>query len=151
MRRILIVFASLAAMLGLAAAALAASPHFVTGPTATQGTNSVTVTGKVAGLGNVTEATFTLSGSASATYGCFNKGGNHPSATNKEGPTDVSATGTFPVRNGSTTASLTIFLPASTLSCPSGQHTELMSGEITGLTFSGAGIGTVAVEGDFIF
>src|SRR5207247_7475507 len=51
MRRILIVLASLAAMLGLAAVALADSPHFTKGPTVTQGATSLTVTATVPGLG----------------------------------------------------------------------------------------------------
>ena len=135
---------------GIAAVAWASSAHFVKGPTVTQGTNSITVTAKVAGLGNVATADFSLSGQATAVYGCFNKGGNHPSASNKEGPTAISSSGTFPVRNGSASPSLTLSLPASTLDCPGGQHTELMSGSITGVTFSGAGLQSQSL-GDYFF
>ena len=52
----------------------------------------------------------------------------------------MSATGTFPVRNGQTTGSLTISLPASTLECPPGQHVELISGSISNITLSGEGL-----------
>jgi len=148
MRRLLVLLV-VAIAGGVTSVALGASPHFVTGPTVSKGTNAVTVTAKVAGLGNVPTADFTLSGTATANYGCFNKGGNHPSATNKEGPSTISVPGTFPVRNGSTTVRLTLELPASTLSCPPGQHTELMSGSITGLTFSGMGL--TADLGDITF
>ena len=66
-----------------------------------------------------------------ATYACINKGGNHPSATNKEtvaGP--VSASGTFSSgKNGSIIGSLTLLPPGpGAFSCPPGQ--KLVLGQV---------------------
>ncbi|MPW23534.1 hypothetical protein GCT13_44150 [Paraburkholderia sp. CNPSo 3157] len=41
------------------------------------------------GLGN-TNVNYTLTGSATAVFACFNGGGNHPQSTNKAGPSAVS-------------------------------------------------------------
>jgi hypothetical protein len=76
-----------------AATALAGSPHFVGMPTFTISGNTITVSGKEAGLGNEAQIHVELS----ATAECINGGGNHPSATNK---TSVTAAGDFPVQNG---------------------------------------------------
>jgi hypothetical protein len=131
MRRLLFVLvgplaAALSAVVFAAGPALADSPHFIS-----EGTASITSSGayqvanfKEAGLGNTasTEA-ITLSGTASATYACVNGGGNHPSATNKETVTSpVSNTGSFAVRNGSTTGTIAVGPPGpGSFSCPSGQ------------------------------
>jgi hypothetical protein len=68
---------------------------------------------KEAGLGNtLTVADISCSADATAVYQCFSNGGNHPQAGNKEtvgGP--VSNDGTFPVRNGQTTGSITVSPP----------------------------------------
>jgi hypothetical protein len=109
------VAAALAAIVLAAGPAAADSPHFIS-----EGTASITSTGaynvskfKEAGLGNtVTTEAITLSASANATYACINGGGNHPKATNKQSVTgQVSNTGSFPVRNGSTTGSLSVGPP----------------------------------------
>jgi hypothetical protein len=71
----------------------AGAPHFVGTPTFTTSGNTITVSGKEAGLGNEAQVHIELS----ATAECINGGGNHPSATNK---TSVSAAGDFPVQNG---------------------------------------------------
>ena len=118
-RRVLFILAlpmMVAAAVWAASPALADSPHFIS-----EGTASITSTGayhvqdfKEAGLGNTvaTEA-ITLSATANATYACINGGGNHPKATNKQSVTgQVSNTGSFPVRNGSTTGSLSVGPPA---------------------------------------
>ncbi len=80
---------------------------------------------KDAGLGTgTTSIQITLSvATATATYQCFNGGGNHPKAANKETvSTSLTTTGTFPVRNGQTTGSLTVGPPSQgTFACPSGQ------------------------------
>jgi len=118
-RRMLFLFALPAMLLATlvmgANAALADSPHFIS-----EGTASITSTGayqvtafKEAGLGNtVSTESITLSASANATYACINGGGNHPKATNKQSVTgQVSNTGSFPVRNGSTTGTLAVGPP----------------------------------------
>jgi hypothetical protein len=101
--------------LAFAAPAVADNPHFIS-----EGTASITSTGayqvsnfKEAGLGNTaTTEAITLSATATATYDCVNGGGNHPKAVNKESVTSpVSNTGSFPVRNGSTTGTLSVGPP----------------------------------------
>jgi hypothetical protein len=118
-RRMLFIFALpvmlLATLVLGSSAALADSPHFIS-----EGTASITSTGayhvsnfKEAGLGNtVSTESITLSATATATYACVNGGGNHPKASNKQSVTSpVSNTGSFPVRNGSTTGSLSVGPP----------------------------------------
>jgi|SRR5687768_4783864 len=82
------------------AIALAGSPHFVGAMSVECDGNTVTVSGKEAGLGNETQVHIELTASAS----CINPGGNHPQAGNKE---DVLAEGDFPVQNGKANFSLT--------------------------------------------
>ena len=84
-----------------ATAAWAGSPHFVGAVTKTQSGNTLTVSGKEAGLGNEDQVHIVVS----ATALCINNGGQHPKAVNKE---SVSAEGTFPVQNGKADFSLTL-------------------------------------------
>jgi hypothetical protein len=95
MRRLAAMFA-----IGLFALALgtptawAGSPHFVSNTvTATRTDNTLTVTGKEAGLGDEAQVHIVVS----ATAECINPGSNHPKAANK---TSVSAAGDFPAQNG---------------------------------------------------
>jgi hypothetical protein len=96
---------------------------------------------KEVGLGN-TAATeeVTCSADATAVYACLNGGGNHPKAANKatvNGP--VSGGGVFPVRNGSTTGSITVSPPsAGSFSCPNGQRLVLASVCYANVTLTGA-------------
>ena len=78
----------------------AGSPHFVT-VSATQSDNTLTVSGKEAGLGNEDQVHIVVT----ATAECINPGNNHPKAANKE---SVSAAGDFPVQNGKALFSLTL-------------------------------------------
>jgi hypothetical protein len=103
--KVRITYAIVAAALGLALSAslitpaLAAQPHFIGTPTcSTSGsgttTKTLTCTGKIAGLGNVSTATVFLR--ATATTQCTNPGGNLP-------PGQSAVTGTpqtFQVNNG---------------------------------------------------
>jgi hypothetical protein len=74
--------------------ALAGSPHFIRSATsASISGNTLTVTGKEAGLGDESQIHVVLT----ATALCINGGGHHPKAVNK---TSVSAAGDFPVQNG---------------------------------------------------
>jgi hypothetical protein len=90
------------------------------------------VTFKETGLGNTgfQSVTIDVTADATATYQCFNGGGNHPKAGNKttvSGP--VSGGGNFPVSNGQTTGAITVSLPGpGSFSCPSGQNLVLESG-----------------------
>jgi len=97
--------------------AAASSPHFIS-----EGTASITSSGvylvtnfKEAGLGNTvsTESVTLQINAATATYACVNGGGNHPKASNKQSvTTPIKATGSFPVRNGSTTGDIMAGPPA---------------------------------------
>jgi hypothetical protein len=85
----------------LAVPAWAGSPHFVGGTSITRDDNSLTVSGKIAGLGNEDQVEVQITVDAQ----CINPGGNHPKAGNKE---SFSAAGTFPVQNGKANFSLTV-------------------------------------------
>jgi hypothetical protein len=95
MRRLLVL-----AVLALAAAAVAVpaawagSPHFINSAfSVTRSDDTLTVSGKEAGLGDEAQIHVELS----ATALCINGGGNHPKAVNKA---DVTSAGDFPVQNG---------------------------------------------------
>jgi hypothetical protein len=78
----------------------AGSPHFINNAFS-RADNSLTVTGKEAGLGDEAQVHVVLN----ATALCINPGGKHPKAANKE---SVSAQGDFPVQNGKPDFSLTV-------------------------------------------
>jgi hypothetical protein len=101
MRRIMVVLSAVFASVFFAAApAWAGSPHFVEA-TATVDGNTLTVSGKEAGLGNETQVHIVVT----ATALCINNGGHHPKAVNKG---SFSAEGDFPVQNGKAEFSLTL-------------------------------------------
>ena len=92
----------------LTAAALAAppahagSPHFINNAfSISRSADTLTVSGKEAGLGDEAQIHVVLTATAS----CINPGGNHPKAANK---TSVSAEGDFPVQNGKAEFSLSV-------------------------------------------
>ena len=90
------------AMVLLVPAAWAGSPHFVGQFTAVHNADdSVTISGKEAGLGNEDQIHIVIT----ATAECINGGGNHPKAVNKEG---VTGAGDFPVQNGKAEFSLSV-------------------------------------------
>jgi hypothetical protein len=101
-----LVVAMVAAM-AFSATAQADSPHFLSHSFAIDNsTGNLQCSFKEAGLGNTaTTADITCTAATSeATYQCFNNGGNHPKAGNKETVGGlVTNTQSFPVRNGQTT------------------------------------------------
>jgi hypothetical protein len=99
----LIVGLAVVLVMGLTATvAWAGSPHFVNNAfTITRSDDTLTVSGKEAGLGDETQINVVLT----ATALCINGGGNHPNAVNKE---SVSAEGTFPVQNGKANWTLSV-------------------------------------------
>jgi hypothetical protein len=104
MRRIVaIALISLSALVAVGTqAAYAGSPHFVSNTvTVTRSDNSLTVSGKEAGLGDEAQVHIVIT----ATAACINPGDHHPKAENKE---SVSAEGNFPVQNGKAEFSLTV-------------------------------------------
>ena len=101
MRRFMLVAVlALAAVAIAVPVAVAGSPHFVS-VTAERSGNSLTVSGKEAGLGNETQVHIEVT----ATAECINGGEKHPKAVNKE---SVSEKGDFPVQNGKADFSLTL-------------------------------------------
>jgi len=140
MRRMLFVLAAVFATAALAApAAFADSPHFISASATVDNNGNLVATFKEAGLGNnATSAGISLSADATAVYQCFNGGGNHPKAGNKEtvsGP--VSNNGTFDVRHGSTSGSISVGPPGpGSFSCPNGQTLHLISVDYTNVTLT---------------
>jgi hypothetical protein len=127
MRRIALL--ALLLMAAMAAVAQADSPSFksasASGPDAN---GNLTVNFRETGLGNTPNpVNYTASADANALYACQNNGGNFPSDPKKQSATGrVSKNGTFPSgKNGNVTGSLVVNPPASTLSCPGGQHPVL--------------------------
>ena len=80
--------------------ALAGSAHFVGTPKITRSGDAITVSGKVAGLGNETQ----INVAVTADVACVNPGNNEPKAENKGA---TIAEGTFPVQNGKANFSVT--------------------------------------------
>jgi hypothetical protein len=88
-------------LLGILAAAAVSNAHFVGSPTATRSDSTLTVAGKVAGLGDVDVITVTVTGDVA----CINPGDHHPKAANKEA---FSTSADVPVQNGKALFSLSV-------------------------------------------
>jgi len=100
--RYVVVATVIGAVAALSTVAFAGSPHFIESAfQITRSDNSLTVSGKEAGLGDEAQVHVVLS----ATAQCINPGNNHPQAANKE---SVSAEGDFPVQNGKAEFELTV-------------------------------------------
>jgi len=141
-RTALALLAGLAAVFLAAAPALADSPHFLSAANSVDSAGALTTAFKDAGLGTgVSSIAVTLTvAQATAVYQCWNNGGNHPKAGNKETVvTSLSVTADFPVRNGQVTASLTAGPPGpGDFACPAGQSLFLQSADYSGITVSDA-------------
>jgi hypothetical protein len=121
------------AVLSLMALALAAvpalaangNPHFIKNATnASVSGGFLTVNFKETGLASGSVETVQLSATGTATYQCFNNGGNHPKAGNKETVSEDSVTsGQFTAdRSGNIVGSLTLAPPGpGSFTCPPGQ------------------------------
>jgi hypothetical protein len=108
-------------------AAWAGSPHFVGSITASRTDDTLTVSGKEAGLGNEAQVNIQVS----ATALCINGGGHHPKATNKTG---VSGGGTFPVQNGKADFTVTTSPPNFQPSCSPPMTVEFTNITVTDTT-----------------
>jgi hypothetical protein len=139
MKKLYVVLAAVVAALSVTASASAISPHFLSAKASVDGAGNLVCSFKEAGLGNVPTTSITCTANATAVYACINGGGNHPKAANKEtvnGP--VSGGGSFPVRNGSTSGSITVGAPgAGSFTCPGGQHLVLASVCYADVTLTG--------------
>ena len=134
------------AALAVVPVALASSPHYVNGPDVTVGTNSLTVSWKAAGLGNTTTSVdFALTGTVTTSSQCFTRSGNPVQGVPKSETIDVNVTGTFPVRNGQTTGSLTVS-PLTTLTCTGSQRPRLLSVDFD-LVLTGDALPPFPIEG----
>jgi hypothetical protein len=142
--RLSIVLGALAgAALAVAPSAFADSPHFLFASSSiNSGTGALDVSFKEAGLGTTvsTEQVTLTVDTATAVYQCFNNGGQHPKAGNKETvSTSLTSMGTFPVRNGQTTGTISAGPPGpGDFACPSGQTLFLQSVTYSGITVTGA-------------
>jgi hypothetical protein len=116
---------AIAAVPALAASPNTGSPHFIKSATnaSIDSSGNLIVNFKEAGLSNGSVEDITLSGTGTATYQCFNNGGNHPKAGNKETVSSFSSdTGQFTVQNGNVTGTLMLEPPGpGDFSCPPGQ------------------------------
>jgi hypothetical protein len=105
--------------------ALADSPHFLFANNSIDtSTGALNTAFKEVGLGTgTTSVNITLTADATATYQCYNKAGNKPQGVPKTfGPSGVSGSAQFPVRNGQTTGTAVAGpLSPGTFSCPPGQ------------------------------
>jgi hypothetical protein len=139
-------------LLALAVVAIADSPHFQYANASVSQTGALTVSFKEVGLGTgTTSVTITVTVDvASATFQCWNNGGKHPKAGNKETvSSSLVASGQFAVRNGQTTASLTLQPPGpGSFSCPSGQSLFLEQVTYSGISVADAGSASLAATPD---
>jgi hypothetical protein len=115
-------------LLATAAIAAAAIDAFIKiGASGPNNDGTLTTNFKVGGLGSKETTTVTVGADATAVYICINKGGNVPSAANKQvlaGP--VSSSGNFTSdKNGQVTGSLILPPPPPTLNCPFSQRSAL--------------------------
>ena len=103
MRRLLfLAIATLVASFLAIPAAVAGEPHFINNAfSVSRDDDTLTVSGKEAGLGDEAQIHVVLS----ATALCINGGGNHPKAVNKA---SVTAEGDFPVQNGKAEFTLSV-------------------------------------------
>src|SRR5687767_12767053 len=139
-RRHLVSVAAVAAVVLAATPVLAANPHWIGTPTMSVSGNTLTVSFKAAGLGNVPTANFTLSATATTFSRCYTKSNNKPQAANKRETANLSTTQTFAVRNGQTTGRMTLTAPPSTLQCPPGQRVVTESVSFSNASISGMGL-----------
>lgn len=147
MKKLMVLFGLVVVAFAAIAAtpALADSPHFIGTPKASvDSSGNLVCSFKEAGLGTISATNVSCSATATAVYQCWNNGGNHPKAGNKETVTEpVTGSGTFPVRNGQTTGSMTVAPPGpGSFSCPPGQTLYLESVTYSGITLT-AEAGTV--------
>ena len=128
LRKFSIAMVVVAALIITAAAAFAGAPKFFTVSSGVTNGGALSVSFDERGLGN-DNVDYTLTADASADWACVNGGGKHPQAANKETVNaEVSANGSFEVKNGRVQASLSAGPPgAGSFTCPGGQRLVLAS------------------------
>ena len=107
---------------------LAVNAHYVISPSITIDGTSLLLSAKAAGLGDVPDVQFTVTGDVDVFSRCYNRGGNKPQADNKQETIQVDATFSVDVRNGQTTITRQLVATAqSTLNCPGSQRVVIES------------------------
>ena len=121
-----------------AALAVGPTPKFLRAPSATLGSPKVIVSWIEVALGNTDTVHYVATATAGARYQCVNRGGNCPTASNKEDVlANVSVGGTFSVdKNGRISNILTIPAPPATLVCPGNQVVGVVSAVFTDITLT---------------
>ena len=100
----------------------ASSPHYVVDPSISVADTSLVLNAKAAGLGDVPDVNFTVTGTLDIFSRCYNRGGNKPQADNKQETVEVNASFSVDVRNGQTTITNQLVATAvSSLNCPGNQ------------------------------
>ena len=150
MRRMLLFLIATCATAALAVpAALADNAHFVRASASLDSSGNLVCTFKEVGLGKTTATeNVTCSAQATAVYGGLNNGQQCPNAANKVSViANVSASGQFPVRNGSVTGTITVDPPPppTTFTVPNGQTLVLISVSYTDIVLQGAAGDTATV------
>jgi hypothetical protein len=116
---------ALAAVPAIAAAPTTGNAHFIKSATsASVQDNNLVVNFKETGLSAGSIETLTLNATGTATYQCFNNGGNHPKAGNKETVSqNLSTSQNFPVdQNGNLVGTISLAPPGpGDFTCPAGQ------------------------------
>ena len=103
------------------------NPHFIDADATLQSNGQGRVAWKEAGLSSGSAIDYVASADGAATYACINGGAKNPNASNKQTVNaQVTAEGTFIVKNGNVVASLDFGVPGpGGFGCPSGQRLVL--------------------------
>ena len=134
-----------------ASSAMSDAPKFHRAVSSMDGA-SLVVSWDERGLGNG-DIDYTLTADANATYACFNGGGKHPQAANKETVNaKVSASGSFESKNGRVQASLKTGPPGpGGFSCPKGQELRLAAVSYANIVLTDTTNGvSVSVDGQAV-
>ncbi len=135
------VFAVMAALMLMVSVSALAAVNFKSTSRSINNDGALVVSFDASGLGNVSETDASVSANYTAQFGCYNRGGNHPQAANKETVTgEVSAAETVPVHNGRARGTLTTDTPdAGGFSCPGNQVLNLMDVTYTDIVLTVGG------------
>ena len=124
--------------------------HFFTTDGTVDSEGNLVVTFDEAGVGQTT-VKYNLTANVFATYGCLNKGGKNPCASNKQTTSAASsATATFNPKNGRIVGTIIMapIPPAATFKCPSGQKFVLASVSYTDIVLTDQTNNVVTSTGD---
>lgn len=126
------------ASLAVATTALAVNVHFTYATNSTDAAGNLAVAFQEAGLGAGMTISYKTTADVTATWGCYNKSGKVPTATNKRTSTGVASNIAVltAAKNGNITGKLVTQLPPVApvdFRCPSGQTLKLVSAAWTNI------------------